>query len=144
MTKIKIIFWVYNSAARFKLAIRRSTLSFVDHFKQFVVKFVSQNLSSFRILVFTKFLFTLQAWQFPYILLHDVLNCTLFLCIWMLFPQWGSLQKSPIFFAVEEILSKFLQIMSKKIIQTLCCFPKYRFFNFTWKPWKVCVKQHKL
>ena len=45
---------------------------FTDHFKQFSVKFVSQNFPSFKIFVYresTKFLVTLQALQFPYIFL---------------------------------------------------------------------------
>ena len=64
---------------------------FMDQFEQFSVKFLSQTISSVRNFVFretTKFLFILQAWQFTYILLQKVLNCTLCSCIWIIFwPQ---------------------------------------------------------
>ena len=45
----------------------------MDHLKYFFVKFVNQNFQSVRITVFretTKFLFTLEAQQFAYILLQ--------------------------------------------------------------------------
>ena len=77
----------------------------VDHFKKCFVKFANQNFPSVRIFVFQekmKFLFTLQAEQFAYILLQNVLNYILFCCIWLL-----------------GLLTKFLQITSEKLIQTL-------------------------
>ena len=55
---------------------------FPDHCKQSFVKFANQNFSSVCIFVFqetTKFLFTLQARQFDYILLEKVFLYTIFL-----------------------------------------------------------------
>ena len=52
--------------------------------QEFSVKFTNQNIPSAKIFVFqetTKFMFTLQARQFAYILLENVLNCTHFSCI---------------------------------------------------------------
>ena len=61
---------------------------FANHFKQFFVKFANQNFPSARIFVSsetTKFLFTLQAQRFAYIVLQKKLICTQFSCIWIAF-----------------------------------------------------------
>ena len=104
-----------KSTSWFELAIHRSLFSdrlflLADHFTKLFVIIRNQNFPFVRTLVFretTKFLFTLQTWQFFYILLQKVLNCTLLSCIWVTFwskllgtsvpnSQWRSLQHSPI------------------------------------------------
>ena len=89
-----------------ELAIRESRVVYrllTDHFKQFFVKFADQNFLSVRIFVLKetkKFLFTLQALHFAFILLQKLFNCTLFSYIWIAFwspnLQWGSLERFPI------------------------------------------------
>ena len=60
---------------------------FMDFSKHFLVRFMSQNIASVRIFIFReiKFLLTLPAPQFAYILLRKLLDCTLFSCIWIAF-----------------------------------------------------------
>ena len=104
---VAIIFMYYRDIAGFELAIHKSRFAnqicfLCGSLQAVFVKFTNQNFLSVGIFVFreiTKFLFTLQAWQIPYILLQIVLNCILFSCIWIAFwpqtPNWG-LQDSPI------------------------------------------------
>ena len=111
-----------------QIVILQSTLQ--DHLKQFFVKISDQNFPFVRTFVFRetiRFLFTLQAWKFVYILLQKVFNCKQFSCIWITFwpkslgnltpnSQWRSLQCSPIPSSCWRNSQNFL----KKIIQTLC------------------------
>ena len=100
----------------------------------FFVKIRDQNFRFVRTFVFreiTKFLFTHQVWQFAYILLQKVLNCTQFSYIWITFwpksledfaqnPQWRSLQCSLVPPSCWKNSQNFCRSLLKKIIQTLC------------------------
>ena len=69
----------------------------MDNFKQFFVKYETQNCLSagtFAFMETTKFLFALQVWQFAYILLQNVLNSTLLFHLDNVLtpnPQWERL-----------------------------------------------------
>ena len=99
------------------------------------MKFANQNFLSVEIFVFwetRKFLFTLQTRQIAYILLQNLLNCTLFSCIWITFghkPPMGGLQRPP-YPLMLELLPKSLRITSEKIIRTLRVYNRYSYELF--------------
>ena len=137
------------------------------------MKFAIQNFPYVRIFVFRetiKFLSTLQARQFPYIVTpNSVKLYTIFLHLDSILapnPQCGSLQSSCIPHSFwKELLSKFLWITSEKIIQTLdhcpvklshlfgSSFSFLFFFFFFWlwyyyfffiKSWKIKLKSNTI
>ena len=94
---------------------------FADHLKQFFVKSANQDFPSVRLFVSietTRFLFTLQAQQFVYIALQNVLICTqfscikvaficLFICHFIVLSKRHLLKKSAIFWFVQKTFLRY-------------------------------------